>query len=128
MTKKFKILTQYIKDISGETNNVETYLFVKENISKYHLNIDIISKALKNKLIEINTTLKFEDKENNEKKSYFEIIYASVISVDKDIKRRDTYVETVKLRAEVDQLNKNISALWEHLNKLKDRSNGWTRI
>jgi len=88
MTEKFKILTQYIKDISGETNDVETYLFVKENISKYHLNIDIISKALKNKLIEINTSLKFEDKENNEKKSHFEMIYASVISVDNDIKEK----------------------------------------
>ena len=62
MTEKYKILTQYIKDISGETRDIETYLFVKENISKYHLNIDITSKALKNKLIEINTTLKFEDK------------------------------------------------------------------
>ena len=88
MTEKFKILTQYIKDISGETNDVETYLFVKENISKYHLNIDIISKALKNKLIEVNTSLKFEDKDNNEKKSYFEMIYASVISVDNDIKEK----------------------------------------
>ena len=88
MTEKFKILTQYIKDISGETSDVETYLFVKENISKYHLNIDIISKALKNKLIEINTSLKFEDKENNEKKSHFEMIYASVISVDNDIKEK----------------------------------------
>tara|TARA_B100001093_G_C26663401_1_gene942897 strand:+ start:416 stop:838 length:423 start_codon:yes stop_codon:yes gene_type:complete len=88
MTEKFKILTQYIKDISGETSDVETYLFVKENISKYHLNIDIISKALKNKLIEINTSLKFEDKENNEKKSHFEMIYASIISVDNDIKEK----------------------------------------
>ena len=87
-TKKYKILTQFIKDISGETPDVETYLFVKENISKYHLNIDIISKALKNKLIEVNTSLKFEDKENNEKKSYFEMIYASVISVDNDIKEK----------------------------------------
>ena len=82
MTKKYKILTQYIKDISGETPDIETYLFVKDNISKYHLNIDINSKALKNKLIEINTSLKFEDKESNEKKSHFEIIYATIISVD----------------------------------------------
>ncbi len=82
MTEKYKILTQYIKDISGETRDIETYLFVKDNISKYHLNIDITSKALKNKLIEINTTIKFEDKEINEKKSYFEIIYATIISVD----------------------------------------------
>mgnify|MGYP002006553071 CR=1 FL=1 len=88
MTEKFKILTQYIKDISGETNNVETYLFVKENISKYHLNIDITSKALKNKLIEINTTLKFEDKEVNEKKAFFEIVYATIISVEDILKEK----------------------------------------
>ena len=89
MTKKFKILTQYIKDISGETNDVETYLFVKDNISKYHLNIDIISKPLKNRLIEINTTLKFEDKGENEKKSYFEIIYATIINVDNELKEKN---------------------------------------
>ena len=65
MKEKYKILTQYIKDISSETRDVETYLFVKDNISKYHLNIDINSKPLKNRLIEINTTLKFEDKEPN---------------------------------------------------------------
>tara|TARA_S200000501_G_scaffold365340_1_gene398664 strand:+ start:422 stop:850 length:429 start_codon:yes stop_codon:yes gene_type:complete len=88
-TKKYKILTQFIKDISGETPDVETYLFVKENISKYHLNIDIRSKVLKNNLIEINTTLKFDDKENNEKKSYFEIIYATIIRVDKDLKEKN---------------------------------------
>ena len=88
MTKNYKILTKFIKDISGETRYVETYLFVKENISKYHLNIDITSKALKNKLIEINTTLKFEDKEVNEKKSYFEIVYATVISVDESLKQK----------------------------------------
>ena len=85
-TKKYKILTQFIKDISGETPDVETYLFVKENISKYHLNIDIRSKVLKNNLIEINTTLKFEDKEPNEKKSHYEIIYATIIKVDDEVK------------------------------------------
>ena len=71
MIEKFKILAKYIKDMSSETADVETYLFVKENISKYHLNIDITSKALKNRMIEINTTLKFEDKETNEKKSFY---------------------------------------------------------
>ena len=79
MTEKFKILSQYIKDISSETADIETYLFVKENIRKYQLNIDINSKAIKNKLIEVNVTLKFEDKEPNEKKSYFEIVYATII-------------------------------------------------
>ncbi len=86
MTEKFKILAKYIKDISSETPNIETYLFVRDNISKYILNIDITSKALKNKLIEINVTLKFEDKEPNEKKSYFEIVYAAIIKIDDDIK------------------------------------------
>ena len=89
MKEKYKILTQYIKDISSETRDVETYLFVKDNISKYHLSIDINSKPLKNRLIEINTTLKFEDKEGNEKKSYFEIIYATVINVDNQLKEKN---------------------------------------
>ena len=88
MTEKFKILAKYIKDMSSETPDIETFLFVKENISKYQLNIDIKSKALKNKLIEINTTLKFEDKENNEKKSFYEIVYATIIRVDDDIKEK----------------------------------------
>ena len=88
MTEKFKILANYIKDLSSETADVETYLFVKENISKYHLDIDITSKALKNKLIEVNTTLKFHDKDANDKKSYYEIVYASIIRVDDDVKEK----------------------------------------
>jgi preprotein translocase subunit SecB len=88
MTEKYKILTKYIKDISSETPNVETYIFVKENISKYHLNIDINSIALKNKLIEVITTLKFEDKNPNEKKSYFEIVFATIIKIDEDVKEK----------------------------------------
>jgi preprotein translocase subunit SecB len=86
MTEKFKILAKYIKDMSSETPDIETYIFVKDNISKYQLNIDINSKALKNKMVEVNTTLKFEDKEPNEKKSYFEIVYASVVKIDEIVK------------------------------------------
>ena len=88
MTEKFKILTKYIKDVSSETPDIETFLFVKDNISKYQLNIDITSKALKNKLIEVNTTLKFEDKEPSEKKSYYEIVYSTIIKVNDDIKEK----------------------------------------
>ena len=88
MTEKFKILAKYIKDVSSETPNVETFLFVKDNISKYQLNIDITSKALKNKLIEVNTTLKFEDKGPNEKKSYYEIVYSTVIKINDEIKEK----------------------------------------
>ena len=86
MTENFRILAEFIKDISSETPNIESYIYVKENISKYQLSIDINSKPLKNKMIEINTTLKFEDKENNEKKSYFEIVYASIVKVDEAVK------------------------------------------
>jgi preprotein translocase subunit SecB len=88
MTEKYKILSQYIKDLSSETPDIETYLFVKDQISKYHLNIDITSKPLKNKLVEINTTMKFEDKELNEKKSYFEIVYATIIKVSDEVKEK----------------------------------------
>ena len=86
MTEKFKILAKYIKDMSSETPDIETFLFVKDNISNYQLNIDITSIALKNKLIQVNTTLKFEDKSVNEKKSHYEIVYSSVIKVDDNIK------------------------------------------
>ena len=86
MIENFKILAEFIKDISSETPNVESYIYVKKNISKYQLNIDINSKPLKNKMIEVNTTLKFEDKEYNETKSYFEIVYASVVKIDESVK------------------------------------------
>ena len=86
MTENFKILAEFIKDISSETPNIESYIYVKKNISKYQLNIDINSKPLKNKMIEVNTTLKFEDKEYSETKSYFEIIYASVVKIDESVK------------------------------------------
>jgi len=88
MTEKYKILGKYIKDMSSETKDIETYLFVRDQISKYQLGIDIISKALKNKLIEINTTLKFEDKEESKKKSYFEIIFSTVIKVNDSVKEK----------------------------------------
>ena len=88
MTKKYKILAKFIKDMSSETPDIETFLFVKENISKYQLNIDIASKPLKNKLVEVNTTMKFEDKEENDKKSYYEIIYTTIIRVNDEVKEK----------------------------------------
>ena len=88
MTKNYKILGKYIKDVSGETPDIETYIFVKEQISKYHLNIDITSKPLKNKMIEIETLLKFADKEESKKKSYFEINFATIVKIDDEIKEK----------------------------------------
>ena len=85
MTKKYKILAKYIKDMSSETPDIETYIFVRDYIGKYQFNIDINSKPLKDKMVEINTILKFEDKQENKKKSYFEINYSSIVKIDEDI-------------------------------------------
>ncbi|MDC0987827.1 protein-export chaperone SecB [Candidatus Pelagibacter sp.] len=88
MTKKYKILAKYIKDTSGETPDIETYIFVKDQISKYQLYIDINSKPLKNQMIQIETLLKFSDKEENKKKSYFEINFATIVKIDEEIKEK----------------------------------------
>ena len=86
MTEKYKILGKYIKDLSSETKDIETYLFVRDNISKYQLGIDITSKAVKNKMIEVNTIFKFEDKENNQKKAYFEIVFSTIVRINENVK------------------------------------------
>ena len=88
MTERYKVLGKYIKDMSSETADAETYIFVKDYISKYQLSIDINSKAIKDKMIEINTIMKFEDKEERKKKSYFEINYATIIKVDDEVKEK----------------------------------------
>ncbi len=85
MTEKFKILGKFIKDLSSETPDVETYLIVRDRIGKYQLSIDINSKPLKNKMIEVNTTFKFEDKEQSKKKSHFEIVYSTIIKVNEEV-------------------------------------------
>ena len=89
MSNKYEILGKYIKDLSSETPDVETYLFVRDIINKYQLGIDINSKALKDKMIEINTTFKFEDKQENKKKSYFEIVYSTIVKIDDSIKDKE---------------------------------------
>ena len=89
MTENYKILGQYIKDLSSETPDVETYLYVRDCISKYQLGIDITSKALKNKMIEVYTTFNFKDKTESKKKSYFEIVYATIIQVNDDLKKEE---------------------------------------
>ena len=94
-TEKFKIMSEYIKDMSSETPDVETYIFVKERISKYQLNININSKALKNKMVEINTILKFEDKEQGKKKSYFEINFATIIKINDEINDKKDFEKII---------------------------------
>ena len=88
MSEDYKIVSKFIKDISGETPDVETYLYVKDYISKYQMNIEINSKALKNQIIEINTILKFHDNSESKKKSHFELTYATIIKLEKEIKEK----------------------------------------
>ena len=88
MSEKYKIILEFIKDLSIETPDAETLIFVKNNIVNYKLNIDITSRPLKNKMIEVDTKLTFKDKENSEKKSFFEIIYTTVINIDGEINEK----------------------------------------
>ena len=111
---KFKILAEFVKDISSETKDVQTFLFVKDSISKYQLTIDINSLPSKNKMIEVNTTLKFEDKENNPKKSYFELIYASLIKIDENIKEKGE-LEKIILCDVQKQIKPNIEKVFTDL-------------
>ena len=89
MTEKFKILAKYIKDMSSETPDVETYLSAGNNIGKYQLDIDIKSIALKNKMIEVIITLKFQHKDTKVKRSHFEITYAVAVKIDESIKEKE---------------------------------------
>ena len=95
MSENYKIMSKYIKDISGETPDIETYLYVKDYISKYQLNIDINSKPLKAQIIEINTLLKFHDNSESKKKSLFEITYSTVIKLDKEVKDKNVLQKIV---------------------------------
>ncbi len=102
MTKKYKILLKFIKDISSETPDIETYLNVKDKITKYKLKVDINSKPLKNKMIEVNTLLKFEDNSEDKKKSYFEILYSSVIKINDEIKDKKELEKIILCDVQID--------------------------
>jgi preprotein translocase subunit SecB len=102
MIKKYKIITKFIKDISSETGDLETYLFVKDRISKYKLGININSKVLKNKIIEIHTVLKFEDQEDVKKKSYFEINFITIVKIDDDVKDKKELEKILLCDAQVE--------------------------
>ena len=107
MTVKYKILGQFIKDLSSETKDGEAYLYVRDKISKYQLDININSKALKNKMIEINTILKFEDKEEVKHKSFFEMVYATIIKLDEEIKDKSELEKIILCDVQLD-ISQNI--------------------
>ena len=102
MTEKFRIVSKYIKDMSSETKDIETYFFVKDNILKYQLNIDIKTKPLKNKMVEINTILKFEDKENSKYKSYFEMNFATIIKINEEVKEKEDLEKIILCDAQIE--------------------------
>ena len=85
MTENYKIIGSFIKDMSSETPDTPTYIFVRDKISKYRLNIDINSKAVKDGIIEVNIIIKFSDKPEILKKAHFEITYTSIVKVDKKV-------------------------------------------
>ena len=102
MTKKYKIIGKYIKDMSSETGDIETYIYVRDHISKYQLNIDINSQPLKNKMIEINTSLKFEDKGDSKKKSFFEIVFATIIKIDESVSEKKELEKIILCEVQID--------------------------
>jgi len=102
MTKKYKIIGRYIKDMSSETRDIETYIYVREYIAKYQLNIDISSQPLKNKMIEINTSLKFEDKGESKKKSFFEIVFATIIKIDESVSEKKELEKIILCDVQID--------------------------
>tara|TARA_B100000965_G_scaffold266115_1_gene224801 strand:+ start:307 stop:729 length:423 start_codon:yes stop_codon:yes gene_type:complete len=114
MSEKFKIITQFVKDMSSETPNVETYLYVKEYLKNYNLDIDITTKPLKNRMIEINTKLSYSDKGKSKNKSYFEINYASIINIDEQLKDRKI-IEKIILCDVQKQIYPNIEKIFINL-------------
>ena len=125
MTEKFKILARFIKDLSSETPDIETFIFVKDQISKYQLGIDINSKPLKNKMVEINTTFKFQDKENNKKKSYFEIINTTIVKVNDEVKDKKELEKIIlcdvqiKIYPELEKSLLELKQFWLSRHKLR---------
>ena len=117
MSEKFKIIAEFIKDLSSETPNIETYLYVKEYLKNYNLNIDITTLPLKNRIMEVNTKLSFTDKGNSKKKSIFEIIYATIVKIEEEVKDKKE-MEKIILCEVQNKIYPNLEKIFENL--LKD--------
>ena len=117
MSEKFKIIAEFIKDLSSETPDVETYLYVKDYLKNYNLNIDITTLPLKNRLIEVNTKLSFTDKGNSKKKSNFEITYATIVKIEEEVKDKKE-MEKIILCEVQNKIFPNLEKIFENL--LKD--------
>ena len=89
MAKNYKILTSYVKDISSKINDTESYIYLKDNIPKYSLGIDINSIPLKNNMAEVNIKLNFSNKSEKDQKAYFEMTHSTVVRVDESAVNKD---------------------------------------
>ena len=114
MEKQYKILLNFIKDLSIETKDTETLLFVRDRISSYQLGIDINSRALKNKMIEVSTSLSFKDKNNNDKQSLFTLVYATIIKINDDLKDKKV-LEKIILCDVQKEIYKNLERIFINL-------------
>ena len=114
MSENFKVLTQFVKDLSSETPDVETYLYVKDYLPKYNLNIDITSKAIKNRMIEVNTKLTFMDNGTSKKKSFFEIVYVSIVKINENVKDSKE-IEKIILCDVQNEIYPNLEKIFENL-------------
>ena len=117
MSEKFKIIAEFVKDLSSETPDIETYLYVKDYLKNYNLNIDIITLPIKNRLIEVNTKLNFADITNSKKKSNFEITYATVVRIEEKVKDKKE-MEKIILCEVQNKIYPNLEKIFENL--LKD--------
>ena len=117
MIEKFKIFAEFVKDLSSETKDLETYLYVKEYLKNYNLNIEISSKPLKNRFVEVNTKLTYLDNGKADKKSFFEVVYATIIQIDEKIKERKE-IEKIILCDVQNKIYSNLEKVF--VNLLKD--------
>ena len=117
MSEKFKIIAEFVKDLSSETPNVETYLYVKDYLKNYNLNIDITTLPIKNRLIEVDTKLNFIDTGNSKNKSNFEIIYATIVKIEEEVKDKKE-IEKIILCEVQNKIYPNLEKIFENL--LKD--------
>ena len=117
MSEKFKIYSEFIKDLSSETKDLETYLYVKEYLKNYNLNIEISSKPLKNRFIEVNTKLTYVDNGESKNKAFFEITYATIVKIDEQINDRKI-IEKIILCEVQNKIYNNLEKVF--INLLRD--------
>ena len=117
MSKKYEIILNFVKDLSSETPNAETYFFVKDNINNYIMNININSKAVKNKIIEVDTKILFHDQKNSEKKSHFELTYTSIVKILEEVNDKKE-IEKIILCDVQNKIYSNLEKVF--INLLKD--------